>query len=59
MAEHAATRLVQYKVAKRFVFGDKTRLVPNGRAVRRGNATDDDVTDLAFSMAGDHVDDFR
>ncbi len=58
MAEHAATRLVQHEVAQGLVTGDEARLLPHCIARRRGHATDDDITDFAFCVTADNMDDF-
>ena len=56
VAEDAAARLVEDEVAQRLVAGDEARLLPERVARRRRDAADDDVADLAFGMAADHMD---
>ncbi|MNH17226.1 hypothetical protein D3C79_768890 [compost metagenome] len=57
VAEHAAAWLIEDEVAQGLVAGDPARLLPDGGAGGRGDAADNDVTDFAFGVAIDDVDD--
>ena len=56
MAEDTAARFVEDEVAQRLVGGDEVALLPDRVARGRRNAVDNDVTDLAFGMGGDDLD---
>ena len=51
MAEDAATRFIQDKIAQRLVLRNEPRLLPDGGPRRGCNAPHNDVSDFAFGMA--------
>ncbi|MND40392.1 hypothetical protein D3C80_311290 [compost metagenome] len=58
VAKDAAARFVENEIPQGLVFCDKARLFPDRIARRRRHAADDDITDFAFCVTGDDVDDF-
>jgi hypothetical protein len=54
--EHAATRLIENEVSEMLIVGDEAGLLPDCVARRRQDAAHNHIADLAFRVAGDHVD---
>lgn len=56
MTKDTAAWFVQDELPKAVIPGNELCLLANSITRRRGNATNNDITDLAFSMAVDYVD---
>jgi len=56
MTKDTAAWFVQDELPEAVILGNKLCLLTNGIAGWWGDAADDNVTDLAFSMAVDNVD---
>ncbi|MNK86082.1 hypothetical protein D3C87_1059850 [compost metagenome] len=55
VAEHAAARLVEHKIAQGLIASDESALFPDRFTRWRPDATDDHIPHLAFRMGGDDV----
>ena len=58
MTEHAAARFVQLEVAQDAIFSNPLALLPQRLAWWRRNSSHDHITDLAFCVAGNGMNNF-